>query len=180
MDCGVGVELGSFFEKILYAIVVFLAVDLVAVVVIEGQVATYDGSSVSGMVNHLGRGFKVRVVVRRPAVSVVAYLSVHLGPRGRSELPFVDKSRALLKLLAAIAMVLNFGIGLGLYIRQSAVVWVWRIASGVDVVAPYALLFLAFFMAMMVSAKRTACDAILTEIAGIWRKVLLRQVRCRS
>lgn len=64
-------------------------------------------------------------------------------------------------------MVLNFGIGLGLYIRQSAVVCVWRIASGVDVVAPYALLFLAFFMAMMVSAKRTACDAILTEIAGI-------------
>ena len=53
-----------------------------------------------------------------------AHLSVHFGPRGRSELPFMDKSRALLELLATIAMMLDLRIGLGLCIRQSVAVCV--------------------------------------------------------
>lgn len=75
----------------------------------------------------------------------------------------MGKSRSLLKLVAAIAVALNLGIGVGLCQAGVVSCEIRRRDRRMRGCAPYALRLKAFFMPAMVSAKRTCCDAMTGE-----------------
>lgn len=75
----------------------------------------------------------------------------------------MGESRSLLKLVAAIAVALDLGIGVGLCQAGVVSCETRRRDRRMEVCAPYALRLKAFFMPAMVSAKRTCCDAMAGE-----------------